>query len=45
MGQITIEQRYVIQSLLSVGVQQEEIVTQIGKDKPIVNRKIKHNVY
>ena len=43
MGHITIEQRYVIQSLLKLGLQQKEIAIQIGKDKSVVSRELKRN--
>ena len=43
MGQITIEQRYVIESLYKLGVQQKQIAHQIGKDKSVVSRELKRN--
>lgn len=43
MGQITIEQRYVIQSLLSIGLQQKEIAIQVGRDKSVISRELKRN--
>jgi len=43
MRRLTIEQRYVIQSLLKVGTQKKEIAVQIGKHKSVVGREIKRN--
>ena len=43
MGHITIEQRYVIQSLLTHGLQHQQIANQIGKDKSVVCRELKRN--
>lgn len=43
MGHLTIEQRYTIQSLIKMGVQQKEIANQIDKDKSVISRELKRN--
>lgn len=41
--QLTLEQRYQIQALLSVGTKQKDIATELGKDKSVISREIRRN--
>lgn len=43
MGQLTVEQRYIIQALKDEGFTQTEIAKRIAKDKSVVSREIRRN--
>lgn len=43
MGQLTVEQRYIIQALKDEGFTQTEIAKRINRDKSVVSREIKRN--
>lgn len=43
MKQLTISQRYEIQSLKKVGVNQKEIALELGVDKSTISRELKRN--
>ena len=43
MGHLTLEQRYKIETYLSLGRNKSEIAAYIGKDKSVISREIKRN--